>query len=245
MKKRNILIAALFITGGVILGRTMFQPAPPEPVYLPAETVTVEVVPPLVLAELASRNDALAGMTLDNKELRDKYGRLLEVNAMLRVETEPSPAPAPAIDIIREACIEQEVADLEYTAKMEAWRFRGLNVDHELSEGWTGRIRCEVRSADSDWTFLVDEPFTLSNTVAVSTTDPVEPQRVHRYFMGIHYSVLLNSTYTQFDDFTSVLQPTNIRVYGGLHMFPRKKRVYDIGLFADSDSAGVTLGLTW
>ncbi len=245
--KRNILLIVLLIAGGVILGSTLFQPAAPEPVYLPAEAVEVEVVSPEMLAAAAAQDQIIEGLTLDRDQLRDKHGRLLEVVARLSVETEPVHATEPAIDIIREACIEETLPSLTYKASLDAWLFRGLDQELELAEGWTGTISCSVRSADRDWTILVYEPFTLSNTVASSTEPPRAAQRPHRYFAGLHYSILRSSTALSINEYGSVLRPTNIRVYAGVHTFRSKKWGPDFGLFvdSDSDSAGITVGLSW
>ncbi len=247
MKKRTMVFIALLIGGGVILGRTLFQPAAPEPVYLPAEAVKVEVVSPEMLAAAAAQDQIIEGLTLDNGKLRDKNGRLLEVVTRLSVETEPVHATEPAIDIIRKACIEETLPELEYKAKTLAWKFRGLNKDNEMAEGWEGYAHCWVRSVGSGWEFLVRESFTLSNTVASSTEPPRAAQRPHRYFAGLHYSILRSSTALSINEYGSVLRPTNIRVYAGVHTFRSKKWGPDFGLFvdSDSDSAGITVGLSW
>ncbi len=243
--KRNILLIVLLIAGGIILGRTLFQPAPVELAVLPDEAVPVAEISAPDLAREAVLEQVIEGLMMNGNQLLDENGRLLEVVARLSVETEPVRATEPAIDIIREACIEETLPSLTYKASLDAWRFCGLDQELELAEGWTGTIRCYVRSADRDWTILVYEPFTLSNTVASSTEPPRASQRPHRYFAGLHYSILRSSTALSINEYGSVVRPTNIRVYAGVHTFRSKKWGPDFGLFADSDSAGITVGLSW
>jgi len=244
-----LVVAGTGIVLGGVMASKLFPPDPPEPVYLPADTVTVEVVPQEFLDELASTHSLNSDLKLTADGLRDENGRLVQVIDRLKVQTKPEVAPEPVVSIIKEACEDEAVATLVYRAGMEAFRFRGLDDEGAYTYGWRGTVCCEMSPDGTQWSTLVREPFSLSDVQAVTTEAPEPVRRPVRYVVGIHYGLLLNSSTTVLFDSTygipTSLSPNRFRVFGARNFWPKSRHPIGLGVFADTDSAGVHMSYSF
>ena len=225
------------ITAGVIFGRTLFLPEPPPPVYLPGETVPVEVRSQDDINRLAVQSDLIDGLHVENGQLTDSLGRAVKALENVNIETEGEEAP-PEVEAIICPTL-PDVPKPKFRATANLFKFEGLDPHGNLSYGWAGTISCQVTAGTGppSWADLVREPLDLRNTIAASTEAPEPPQRGARWYAGFHYSVLQDST-----DY-NYYNPARFRVYTGRRWFPKKRFSIRTGVWADSRSAGVDLGL--
>lgn len=261
MRKRTVVILWLLLggIGGALavsvfaaIFHRLFPPDAPEQVFLPAESVEVEVVPQSFLDRLTVSEALAEGLRLENGELRDEANRLAQVVQTLSVQTEPvtRPPPPPVADILREDCPGVELPSFDYRAGFTAVQFEGrVDGGDQVAFGWKGWLRCEVDYGGGEWALLVDEPFTLENTRAATTAPPAPPRRSQRHYVGVQYALLTDSAafdVSNFYDTSAQLvrfDPAAVRVYGGWRWFPKKRWTVRTGVFADHDSVGVDFGL--
>ena len=249
MKKRWFFLALLLLAVGTIIGRTLFSPrVPPEIRYLPAETVVERIDTPATLAKLAAESKSLKALRLsynkDTKELRDENGRLLKVVRRLSVDTgEVEESPEIASIICPDTKSDIPPIRRYYRASMEAWQFEGL-VEHggDNVYGWNGTINCEMRVDGSGWRPLVSKPFDLAQIVAQAVEPPRAAQRATRWYTGLHYALLLDTTRFDGPSQFSNFDPSRVRAYGGRRWFPKKRYSIRTGVFADSRAIGIDLG---
>lgn len=246
-------LAALLLVAGSVIGRTLVHPRAAEPVFLPPDTVRVEVVPQSFLDAQAASDALNSQLRLVNGDLRTENGRLVRIVEHLRVGTVPSPPPDPIVvdRIIREAC--DEGTPLTYRASLDAFKFEGLDDDGVLSYGWRGTVSCEVSPAapkPQNWAFLARSPFSLSEVQAETSAAPEPARRPSRYTLGIHYGLLDSATHiqTSFDTYVNGLvsiSPDRFRIFGARIFFPKSRHPIGLGVYADPSSTGLHLSYSF
>ena len=246
-----LVLMGLCVVAGVAIAFALMPSEPAlEPVYLPPEVERVEIVPQSYLDDLAASHTLNDDLELENGRLVDENGRLMRVVDFLQVVTEAAPATEPAAELISEACDEGEVRKLEYRAGVEAFLFEGEDADGTYTSGWRGYTFCEVRRDASAWRVLASAPFSLSHVVAQTSVQPAPPRRPRRWYAGLHYSVLRDSTSFSLasdrdNPATFAFNPASLRVYGGRRWFPLKRYTIRTGVFGDSGAVGLDVGLDW
>jgi len=250
MKKRNIILMLVFLSIGAVIGRTILKPStdPPEPVYLPAETIIEEVVPQELLDKVAALSLSNANFIISDGELRDENGRLLKVVRSISVDTgEVEESAIVSAGIICPDTTTDTILPIRryYRAQFDAFQFEGLDSNNENVYGWKGEIRCEVRTDAVGWTVLVARPLSLSRVEIAATAPPAPPQRIHRWWASIDYAVLSNSTSFQFDQELARFSPSSLRFHTGMRLFPRANRSPMVGIWVDSRAVGISAGLSW
>ena len=239
-----LLLMAVILAAGVVIGHMLTPQAPGETTYLPGETVTVEVESPQTLAELVATKAYADDLKYENGELRDELGRKVEPVEIIRVVTEPAPPPIETEIYIRETC--PDMPGGVYKATFNATKFKGLNDAGELAFGWRGQVTCWLGLDGDVWHVLHTSPLLLSNTEVVTSAPPVAQERPHRWFAGLHFAVLRDSTRLDFDYQVPLsVTPDRIRAYAGIRVFPKKRLTWRAGMWADSSSAGFDLGADW
>lgn len=99
-----------------------------------------------------------------------------------RVEWKTREVEVP-VETVREVTrwLERDDAELQARVSVHGWKFEGLDDSGQLAAGWRGNATCEVRSGEADWTRLVSEPFSLTESTAETTIEPGLAARLRGY----------------------------------------------------------------
>ena len=148
---RYLLLILLLMSGGAVISRIAFPPAPVQLPPLPAEVVEVEVVTEIPIMVPGPE-------------------RVVE---RVRWRTKEVAVEIP-IEVIKEVIREVEVDGPPPTARVrvEADKFEGVNAEGKLVHGWKGWADCDINLGE-DWINLVHQPLDLSTSTVVSTIAPV------------------------------------------------------------------------
>lgn len=85
-------------------------------------------------------------------------------------------------------------------------------------------------------------------------SEAIERPRGQRWYAGLHYAVQVRSRDVPLADYifnsvpntiTARFTPDRFRGYAGVRLFPLKARSYRLGVFADSDSQGIDVGISF
>ena len=161
MKKTLILIILLAVVLGAAFAAGRFTtPVKVETVEIPGEIV--EVMVPVTVTE-----------TIETPGPERIVERIVWKTKVVPVEKE----------VIRNICPggdpEEDYEPEAFVAVM-ADKFHGL-VDDELRQGWVGSAECQVRRhSGAVWATLASAPIDLTESVAQSTVDPRDVDRVLR-----------------------------------------------------------------
>lgn len=241
--------------GGGIFGRIFFPgKPPPPPATLPPEVVKELIVDQEVLNENAVLKARVKGLRIRNGVLELEDGRKVEVIRQLMIETSAGPPPEEeieAVDEILETVCEEHVRPV-YKTYADLFEFQGVDNDEpgEETYGWTGQIGCLMAAPDSEfWATVHRRELTMANTRILSTQAPPKPLPKKRWTAGVHIALVtdgfsFSQSRDQYDTPVSfAFDPTKIRGYGGMRVFPRKRYTPELIVWAESGAAGIGLGV--
>lgn len=174
-RARTVVLVLLLLAGAGLVWSAAYRMgranAPPPPPPLPPQTVTVEVVKEIpVPVEV------------------EGPARVVE-----RVQWRTREVEVP-VEVVRSVLVPSGGCDselsrpapLEARVSVHGWKFEGLNDEGELAAGWRGTAICEIAQGGSaDWTELVAEPFSLTESSAESTVEPGLPDRLRGFRQSI------------------------------------------------------------
>ncbi len=144
-----------------VLGRIDSTPGPPLP-QMPDKVIVVKKV-----QEIKGDTIYLPGDPPPPKIVEKIKWKTKEVEVKVEVIKE----------VITRVYMRGSTGSLLAEVDIDAEKFEGL-VGDSLEYGWAGRLRCNIRAdSDEEWTSLVDEPFDLSSSYAISTLAPPEPHK--------------------------------------------------------------------
>lgn len=181
------------------------QPAPPPPAPLPADAIPVEPMKPEQPAPGQPRVvERVVLRTVEAPVPEATVRRLAEILARDLVAAGPGSTGSPLLDPDAPAPVPlpPPLERLDAYVSIAAAKLEGTARDGRLAWAWTGKGSCVVRTGNEDLPIVLDQPLSVSGSVALSSLMPEPTERRHTWIprelrigLGTEPSLLASATW--------------------------------------------------